>query len=98
MANTPKQGKSKVVRYNKWGYIFLIPFIVVYLIFQMIPLFTTIYNSFFENYLSGLKQIGPNFIGLDNYKEIITNGDLIKYTQNTLIMWALLTVPKPLRG
>ena len=94
MANTPKQGKSRVVSYNKWGYIFLIPFILVYLIFQMIPLITTIYNSFFENFLSGIKQIGPNFIGVDNYIEIITNGDLIKYAQNTLIMWVLGFVPQ----
>lgn len=94
MANTPKQGKSQVVKYNKWGYIFLIPFIVVYLIFQFIPLVTTIYNSFFENYLSGIKQIGPNFIGLANYKEIITNGDLIGYAKNTLIMWVLGFVPQ----
>ena len=28
--------KSKVVSYNKWGYIFLIPFVVIYLVFQMI--------------------------------------------------------------
>ena len=94
MANTPKQGKSQVVKYNKWGYIFLIPFVVVYLIFQMIPLITTIYNSFFENYLSGIKQIGPNFIGLENYKTIFTNGDLIKYAKNTLIMWVLGFVPQ----
>ena len=94
MANVPKQGKSQVVKYNKWGYIFLIPFVLVYLVFQMIPLITTVYNSFFENYLSGLKQIGPNFIGFANYKDIITNGDLIKYTQNTLIMWVLGFVPQ----
>lgn len=94
MANTPKKGKSQVVKYNKWGYIFLIPFVVVYLFFQMIPLITTIYNSFFENYLSGIKQIGPNLVWFDNYKEIITNGDLIKYAQNTLIMWVLGFVPQ----
>ncbi len=46
--------KSKVVSYNKWGYIFLIPFVVVYLIFQFVPMVSTIYNSFFENYRSGL--------------------------------------------
>lgn len=49
-----KKSGGKAVRYNKWGYIFLIPFIVVYVIFQLIPLFSTIYNSFFENYMSGL--------------------------------------------
>lgn len=55
-----KKSGGKAVRYNKWGYIFLIPFIVVYVIFQLIPLFSTIYNSFFENYMSGLTQVGPN--------------------------------------
>ena len=52
------KSKGKVVRYNKWGYIFLIPFIVVYVVFQLIPLISTIYNSFFENYMSGLNQVG----------------------------------------
>ena len=42
------KSKGKVVRYNKWGYIFLIPFIVVYVVFQLIPLISTIYNSFFR--------------------------------------------------
>ena len=45
-----KNNNHKAVSYNKWGYIFLIPFVVVYLIFQLVPLITTIYNSFFENY------------------------------------------------
>ena len=95
MAKQPKKsGNSKVVKYNKWGYIFLIPFVVVYLVFQMIPLFTTIYNSFFENYLSGLKQIGPNFIGFENYKTIFTNGDMSKYFVNTIVMWILGFVPQ----
>lgn len=86
--------KGKVVRYNKWGYIFLIPFVTVYLIFQLIPLVSTIYNSFFENYRSGLTQIGPNFVGLENYKTLFTNGDLITYTENTLIMWVMGFVPQ----
>ncbi|WP_026510646.1 MULTISPECIES: carbohydrate ABC transporter permease [unclassified Butyrivibrio] len=86
--------KSKVVSYNKWGYIFLIPFVVVYLVFQMIPLVTTVYNSFFENYRSGLTQIGPNFVGLKNYVTIITNGDLPTYLVNTLIMWVMGFVPQ----
>lgn len=86
--------RGKVVSYNKWGYIFLIPFISVYLIFQFIPLASTIYNSFFENYRSGLTQIGPNFVGLENYKTIVVNGDLITYAENTLIMWIMGFVPQ----
>jgi multiple sugar transport system permease protein len=86
--------KSAVVRYNRWGYIFLIPFMVVFVIFQLVPLVTTIYNSFFESYMSGLKQIGPNFVGLKNYVQLITTGDLMKYFGNTMIMWVLGFVPQ----
>ncbi len=89
-----EQAKRKVVRYNKWGYIFLAPFAIVYLIFHLIPLITTIGNSFFENYRSGLKQIGPTFIGLDNFIELFSNPDIWLYTKNTLIMWILGFVPQ----
>lgn len=85
---------SKAVRYNKWGYIFLIPFVVVYIVFQLIPMASTIYNSFFENYRSGLMQIGPTFIGLDNYKALFTSGDIWIYTKNTLVMWIMCFVPQ----
>ena len=78
--------KSKAVRYNKWGYIFLLPFIIVYVIFQLIPMVTTIYNSFFENYLSGLTQIGPNFVGLANYKKLFSDGDIWVYAKNTMVV------------
>ena len=86
--------KSAVVRYNSWGYIFLIPFMVVFVVFQLIPLVTTIYNSFFESYMSGLKQIGPNFVGLKNYIQLLTQGDLLKYFGNTMIMWVLGFIPQ----
>ena len=69
MSTSPKR-RGKVEKHNNWGYIFLIPFVVVYVIFQLIPLISTIYNSFYENYRSGLIQVGPNFVGLDNYKEL----------------------------
>lgn len=86
--------KSNVVKYNKWGYIFLIPFIVVYVVFQLIPLVSTVVNSFFENYRSGLTQVGPNFIGLENYKTIFSTPDLWKYFGNTMIMWVMGFVPQ----
>ena len=86
--------RGKVVSYNKWGYIFLIPFVVVYAVFQLIPLVSTFYNSLFENYRSGLTQVGPNFIGLKNYVTLFTNGDLLIYFKNTMIMWVLGFVPQ----
>ena len=75
--------KSNVVRYNKWGYIFLIPFVLAYIVFQLIPLISTVWNSFFENYRSGLTQVGPNFIGLQNYASMFSGGDIWMYLKNT---------------
>lgn len=92
--NIMKKKQSKVVQYNRWGYYFLIPFLVIYLLFQFVPLITTIYNSFFENYRSGLKQIGPTFIGLGNYMKILASADLWKYVGNTMIMWIIGFVPQ----
>ena len=84
-----------VVRYNRWGYFFLIPFVVVFIIFQLIPLVSTIYNSFFEHYFkNGLTEVGPTFIGLENYKTLFSNGDLLKYFANTMIMWIMGFVPQ----
>ena len=61
--------KIKSVSYAKWGYIFILPFFLTYAIFSVIPLADTIRNSFYEFYYSGLKAIGPNWVGLAKYKE-----------------------------
>ena len=89
-----KSKNNKVVSYNKWGYIFLLPFLIVYTVFQLIPLFTTIYNSFFENYRVGLMQVGPNFVGLKNYVELFSTPDIWQYLYNTMIMWIMGAIPQ----
>lgn len=94
MDGSPNKKRGKVERYNRWGYIFLIPFIVVYVVFQLIPLVSTIYNSFYENYRSGLTQIGPNFIGMENYKHLFSDGYIWVYLKNTMIMWAMGFIPQ----
>jgi multiple sugar transport system permease protein len=85
---------NNVVRYNRWGYIFLIPFMVVFIIFQLIPLCSTIYNSFFEHYFDGIIEVGPKFVGLANYKSLFSGGDVWKYLGNTLIMWIAGFIPQ----
>ncbi|MBO5608878.1 MAG: sugar ABC transporter permease [Eubacterium sp.] len=85
-----------VVRYNRWGYFFLIPFVVVFITFQLIPLVSTIYNSFFEHYFkNGITEVGPTFIGLENYKSLFSSGgDVFKYFGNTMIMWIMGFIPQ----
>lgn len=88
------KNNAKAVKYNKWGYIFLIPFVVVYIIFQLIPMVTTVYNSFFENYMSGLTKVGPNFVGLENYVKLFSGGDIWIYAKNTLVIWIMCFIPQ----
>ncbi len=85
---------TNINKHNRWGYIFLIPFVVVFVFFQLIPLISTVYYSFFENYMSGLKHIGPRFVGLQNYAKLFSSGDLPAYFKNTMIMWILGFVPQ----
>ena len=77
-----KTKKKGSISYAKWGYIFIAPFFIIFAVFQLIPLVSTIYYSFFEYYRSGLKIIGPSFVGLKNYITLFTT-DLPKYFGNT---------------
>lgn len=89
-----KKKQNNVVEYNKWGYIFLIPFVVIYLIFSFVPLITTFINSLYESYMSGLTQVGPNFVGFDNFKKLLGTPDIWIYAKNTAILWIMGFIPQ----
>ncbi len=91
--------RKSSIRYAKWGYIFIAPFFITYVMCTLVPQLLTIYNSFFENYMSGLKHIGPSFVGLQNYAKLFTpdssgNIDILKYAGNTFLMWIIGAVPQ----
>ena len=83
------QGAKKKVRsvsYAKWGYVFIAPFFIVFALFQLYPLVSTIYYSFFEYFFKqgGLIQVGPKFVGWTNYLYVFSK-DLPRYFGNTII-------------
>ena len=91
--------KRKSISYAKWGYLFIAPFFIIYAIFTLYPQLLTVYNSFLENYRSGLKQVGPNFVGFENYIKLFTpdkNGtiDILKYAGNTIVLWVGGAIPQ----
>lgn len=93
--------KRKSISYAKWGYIFIAPFFIVFLVCTFYPLLSTFYNSLFENYFDAgsFSQVGPNFVGLDNFKKLFTadakgNIDILTYTANTMIMWIVGAIPQ----
>lgn len=94
MATTRKEKEKKLVDYSKWGYFFIAPFFIVYFVFQFIPLISTFYYSFFENYRVGLTTVGPTFIGLENYRTVLFESDFFEQIGNTMFMWLLGFVPQ----
>ena len=85
--------KKKTVSYAKWGYVFILPFFITYFIFSLIPLADTVRFSFFEYYRSGIKEVGPNFIGIENYVSLLKS-DMLTYGINTLILWIIGFIPQ----
>ena len=99
--STATRPKRKGISYAKWGYLFILPFFNTYCIFALVPQLLTIYNSFFENYREGLKQVGPSFVGIRNYVKLFTpdkNGSIaiLKFAGNTMLMWLEGAVPQVL--
>ena len=101
--------KNKTVEYGKYGYLFIAPFFLVYAIFQLYPLIYTVWLSFVENYYRGLTQVGPKFVGLNNYLSVLINTDsaykvvegakfldtmTIMSIKNTLVMWIFNFIPQ----
>ena len=85
--------KLKSISYSKWGYIFILPFFVTFFIFSFLPLLDTIRYSFYEYYRSGLKVVGPNFVGFKNYVSLLKS-DMLRYAGNTFVLWIIGFIPQ----
>ena len=91
-------GRIRSISYAKYGYIFILPFFLVYAIFQIYPLFNTFYLSFFGNG----KKI-DEFVGFDNFKTLLFGGgfaqqaahdSFIRVLSNTFILWIGNFIPQ----
>ena len=68
MAKTnPKKKTSNLTKYNRAGYFFVAPFVIVFLIFSVYPVFRTLVLSFTDSKLAGMPY---HFVGLKNFQMI----------------------------
>jgi cellobiose transport system permease protein len=72
MDASKKATKKNHISYSKWGYLFLIPFGLAFLIFQLIPLAETFHFSFYTYYNDMLSTVGPKWCGFENYGYIFS--------------------------
>ncbi len=78
-----KRKRSKLTAYNNWGYFFVAPFVIVFLIFSVYPVLRTLYLSFTD-----LKVVGtPKWIWFDNYKRVFGDKFFWKALGNTMRIW-----------
>lgn len=64
-------------------YLFILPFFLLFLVFQLIPIIWTFYIS-----LTEWRGIGtPEFCGLDNYKKILADNMFWDALENTVVYW-----------
>lgn len=96
-AKAARKGLSKV-NYNRYGYFFVLPFVVVFIIFQLYPILFTFRTSFSD--AIGWEKINTSaLIGTGNYKLFFDPGSVLfkefwTTFQNTLLIWIVNFVPQ----
>ena len=83
--------KARRISYDKWGYIFIAPFFVVFLMFDIYPMLYTINLSFTD--FSGWKQ-NYSYIWFDNYIWLIKNRFFLISIGNTFLLWIGCFIPQ----
>lgn len=74
-----------------YGYIFIAPFIIAFLIFGLYPIYNTFYLSFTDATLLGGES---NFVGLKNFTRLFADDVFMKAVRNTWTLWILNFVPQ----
>ena len=90
--------KKKMIDYGRYGYFFIAPFFITYLVFQLWPLINTFYYSTLSYYKRNGREF-MEFAGLQNFVNILgmaagERGYVLSYLKNTLVMWGCNFVPQ----
>lgn len=99
MLSTAKPAtKRRTVSYDRYGYFFVAPFFIVFLIFQLYPILFTFYTSCTD--AAGWDKILNNgFVGLANFGQFFDpSSSTFEFfwgsIQNTVIMWLCNFIPQ----
>lgn len=84
--------KKRGLKKNEWyGYLFIAPFFIAYLIFHLTPILNTILLSFTDLWGFNTEY---EFVGFRNYIDILQNELFLKSIVNTLIVWGMNYLPQ----
>lgn len=79
------------LRKDFYGYLFIAPFVVAFLIFGLYPVYNTLYLSFTD---TTLMSPTANWVGLKNFRLLFGDGVFLKAVKNTWVIWMLNFIPQ----
>ena len=82
--------RPKKSRFN-YGYYFVAPFVVGFLLFGLYSVYNTIALSFTDTTLMSAKS---NFVGLANFKRLFADSVFMTAVKNTWLLWVLNFIPQ----
>ncbi len=82
-----KSKKNVLGSYNNRGYLFVLPFVVVFLVFNVYPVLRTLYLSFTNTKIAGIGN--PSWIWFDNYVRVLTDKFFWRALGNTIRIWGV---------
>lgn len=85
-----KRKKSRSLEKNYYGLYFILPYIILFLFIQLVPMIYTFILSL--NRWDGLME--KTYIGFENYKRLITDKLFYKSIYNTVIIWLINIGPR----
>lgn len=82
-----KKKKKGMKNYNNVGYLFVAPFVIVFLIFNVYPVLRTLYLSFTNTKIAGIGN--ASWVWFDNYVRVITDKFFWRALWNTVRIWGV---------
>lgn len=88
-----KRYRNPSQRLDKWGYLFIAPFVLVFLVFSLYPMIYSIILSFTNENLTSSGAF-ENFTSIDNYRWIFSQRQFWQSFLNTLIIFIMNFIPQ----
>ena len=76
---------------ENYGYLFIAPFVIAFLIFGLYPIYNTFYLSFTDTTMMSREA---NFVGLENFQRLFADDTFMTAVKNTWILWILNFIPQ----
>jgi multiple sugar transport system permease protein len=91
----PRRRRGRALRSRTAPHLFILPAVVLYVCFTLIPVGYALVTSFFAQRLTGGSVIGVKrtvYVGLENYHDVLTEGQLLSGVGRVLL-YGVIAVP-----